>query len=254
MPLASVAALTATRPTVATFHADAPVWVGWLYATAGRLLDRALARSVMTAVSPVAAGSVQRRWGDVTVVPNAIDVDAYRRGVERSGRRVVFLGRDDPRKGLDVLLSAWPAIRGGVPDAELVVMGTARHERIEGVSFVGRVDEDAKRSTLAASEIMVAPNTGGESFGIVVAEAMAAGAVVVASDIPAFRHVLAGTGRLVPPGSPEALVDAVTGLLHDPDEAGRLRRAAAARVEAFDWDVVVEGYLAAYGRALDLGS
>src|SRR5690606_41779908 len=106
----------------------------------------------------------------------------------------------DPRKGLDVLLEAWPMIHAANPDAELMVMGADRGIDLPGVTFLGRVGDEEKRRVLATTTVFVAPNTRGESFGIVVAEAMAAGCAVVASDIPAFRDVAGDTARFVPPG------------------------------------------------------
>jgi phosphatidyl-myo-inositol alpha-mannosyltransferase len=239
---------------VVTFHAAVPRWVAVGYRAAGHALSRAMRSSVLTAVSTTAAAPIPKRWGPVTVIPNAIDVDSYSAAVERSPTRVTFLGRDDRRKGLDVLLASWPAVRAAVPDAELVVIGTNRNTVIPGVVFVGRVDEDEKRSTLASAAIHVAPNLGGESFGIVLAEAMASGATIVASDLAAFRDVVDDAGVLVPVGDHERLGEAIARLLNDPDECARLRAAARRRVEMFDWPQVVDSYLDAYRRALDQAS
>lgn len=248
VPLVGWAGLRSGRPTVATFHADPAGWTRALYRAAAPCGRRVLAGAVLTAVSPVAAGALP--WGGVTEIPNGLDTAAYRLPGRRDPGQVVFLGRDEPRKGLDDLVAAWPAVREGRPGARLVVLGAERTDGPPGVTFRGRVDEETKREVLAGSAVFVAPHRGGESFGIVLAEAMAAGCAVVASDLPAFRHVLAGAGRLVPPGDPAALASAVAGLLDDPAAGARLGDAGRRRAADFDWQVVVAGYRAAYRRAI----
>lgn len=248
MPRVSTAALRTGVPKVVTFHADAPAWVGTAYRLAPRRLRRAVADSVITAVSPVAARVLPAAFGAVEIVPNGVDVAGFPQTDKVAGR-VVFLGRDEPRKGLDVLLHAWPAVRAQVPDAELVVLGARRADTVEGVQYLGRVDEAVKREVLGSAAVYVAPNTGGESFGIVVAEAMAAGAAVVASDVPAFTAVLGGTGVTFPVGDSSRLADEVTRLLDDPAEAVRVGTACRERAAAFDWPTVVDRYLATYERA-----
>jgi phosphatidyl-myo-inositol alpha-mannosyltransferase len=248
IPRVSTSALGVPIPKVLTFHADAPRWVSALY----RILERPmrLGRNVVTAVSPVAEAALPAGWGPVEIIPNALDVAAYASDEPRTPGRVTFLGRDDPRKGLDFLLAAWPEIRATVAGAELVVMGATREASVEGVRFVGRVSEDEKRKLLASSTVHVAPNTGGESFGIVVAEAMAAGAAVVASDLSAFTAVMAGAGVHVPVGDAAAISRAVIGLLADPESARRHGVAGRARAAAFDWSVVTDRYVDAYHRAV----
>jgi phosphatidyl-myo-inositol alpha-mannosyltransferase len=250
IPLAGWTALRLHQPTVLTFHADPARWTRGLYRTAAGPLGRLIDGRPLTAVSPVAASALPDRWGEPELVPNGIDVAAYRIDVDRHPHRVAFLGRDDPRKGLDVVLDTWPAVRQRFRDAELLVIGASRPHPVSGVSFLGRVDDDGKRSLLAGSAVFVAPNLSGESFGIVVAEAMAAGCAVVASDLPAFRHVLDGSGTLVPPGDGPALAEAIMDRLADPSETekdGRLGRAAAGR---FDWSRVVASYRAVYESAV----
>jgi phosphatidylinositol alpha-mannosyltransferase len=189
----------------------------------------------------------------VRVIPNGLDTAAYRLGPERSTRRVVFLGRDDPRKGLDVLLQAWPVVAAAVPGAELRVLGAARERGPEKVAFLGTVGEAAKRAELAAAAVLCAPNLGGESFGLVVAEGLAAGCAVVASDLPAFRHVAGEAARLVPPGDAAALGRVLTEVLSDEGEAARLAGMARHRAGRFDRASVLEAYLAAYREALGRG-
>ena len=250
IPRVSTALLRTDFPRVVTFHADPPRWVRSAYGALGRALPRLLGEAVVSAVSPVAAAAVPEAWGPVEVVPNALDVAAYDVAVDRRDRQVAFLGRDDPRKGLDVLLQAWPAVRAAVPDAELVVMGAARPTGPDGVVFAGRVDEDEKRRVLASSLVYVAPNTGGESFGIVLAEAMAAGASVVASDLPAFRHVLGDAGVTVPVNDVAALATSLIAQLSDVAAARRQGERGRVRAGAFDWENVVGRYEELYRRAL----
>lgn len=252
IPVVGWAGLWNHKPVVATFHADPARWTRLLYRL-GTLPGRAwLGDAVVTAVSEVAASALPRRWGPVEIVPNAIDVPAYRLAIPRDPNRVIFLGRDDPRKGLDVLLAAWPEVRAAHPQAELVVLGVTRPgSPLPGVRFLGRVDEAEKRRSLASSTVHVAPNLGGESFGLVVAEGMAAGCAVVASDIPAFRAVLGASGRLVPPGDVTALAGAVATFLGNPATAIARGEAAADSVGRFDWPKVTESYRRAYESALE---
>lgn len=248
MPRVSTAALVAGLPKVVTFHADAPRWVSAAYRLTPRSWRKAMAGSVITAVSPVAARVIPPSFGGVEIIPNGVDVAGFDTG-EKVAHRVAFLGRDEPRKGLDILLRAWPAVRAQIPHAELVVMGAHRTDPSPGVEFLGRVEEAVKRDVLSSAAVYVAPNTGGESFGIVVAEAMAAGAAVVASDIPAFTAVLGGAGTTFPVGDSHRLAAAIVRLLNDPAEATQVGLACRARAAAFDWPTVVDRYLAAYTRA-----
>ncbi len=251
LPMASLTALRAdTAPKVGTFHAEAGrfvssvYWIGrpFLRLWAGRL-------AVATAVSPIAAAAVHDVVGDLRIVPNGIDVAGYRLPVTRSPRRAVFVGRDDERKGLNVLLEAWPSIRWHIPGAELVVVGSSRPP-VPGVRFLGTVSEEQKRRHLASAAVLVAPNLYGESFGIVLLEGMAAGCAVIASALPAFEHVLGGTGMLVPPGESATLAVAVTRLLLDDELRERMVAAQTERVRQFDRPVVLGQYLQAYEAAL----
>jgi len=251
VPLIGPAAVLARgAPRVGTFHADPGAVVSRLYREAAPLLRRMLGRlAVATAVSPVAAAAV-RPFLDARVVPNGLEVARYLPTVGKVRGRVVFLGRDDPRKGLDVLLGAWPLVRAAVPEAGLHVLGASRPSGPEGVSFLGRVSEDAKLRELGEAEVLCAPNLGGESFGLIVAEGMAAGCAVVASDLPAFRYVAGACARLTPVGEVAALAAALAGVLSDPAEAARLSREGLREVARFDRAAVLEGYLSAYRDAL----
>lgn len=252
VPVAGWAALRSTKPVVATFHAAAPNWVDMAYRFAPFVGTRMRA-AVLTAVSRTARRSVPSRWGDVRIIPNAIDVASFDLPVGRVDHRIAFLGRDDPRKGLDIALEAFASVRENHPESKLVVMGSDRALELPGVSFLGRVTEGEKRRTLASSAIYVAPNTGGESFGIVVAEAMAAGCAVVASDIDAFKDVVGEHGVLFPMGDSAALARSITDLLDDETGRRRLAEGGRAAVRSFDWTQILQLYRSAYAEAIASG-
>lgn len=129
-------------------------------------------------------------------------------------------------------------------------MGADRGSGPEGVSFLGRVGGDEKRRVLASSAVLVAPNTEGESFGLVVAEGMAAGCAVVASDLDAFSAVLGDTGILIPVGDAASLHSAICDLLAEPDRARTLGESARRRSRRYDWSEVADQYRDAYAAAL----
>lgn len=251
MPLVGPAALRVEGPAkVATFHADPSRLVRSGYRFGRPVLRRILrSASAVTAVSPVAASAIERVV-PCRLVPNGIDLHEYATGPKVHGH-VAFLGRDDPRKGLDVLLAAWPRIMSVVPEARLSVIGAARPDPPPGVEFLGAVDDEEKRSVLRSASVLAAPNLGGESFGIVVAEGMAAGCAVVASAIPAFVTVLGDSGVLVAPGDANGLGEAVAGLLFDPDRVAALGGAARRRATRFDGAEVAGAYLDVYAEALE---
>ncbi|MGQ0847759.1 MAG: glycosyltransferase family 4 protein [Actinomycetota bacterium] len=243
MPLVGLAALSAAPATVATFHAQPPRWVELFY----RTLPRRLMRGVgLTAVSPLAAGAASR-FGPITLIPNGIDTSFFRTGVQRHPGRVVFVGRDEPRKGRAILLAAWKLQRGRDPDAELVVIGP-EGPAARGVTYAGAVTDEEKSRLLQSASILVAPNLGGESFGLVVLEAMASGCAVIASDLAAFRWVTAGTALLCPPGRPDVLAALLADLLRNPAEIAQIGRRGRARAVTFDWAAVIPQYVAAYRR------
>jgi phosphatidylinositol alpha-mannosyltransferase len=252
MPFVSAAATTIdTHPTVGTFHADPPTWARFGYRVGSSVWRRVIARiDVVTTVSDV-SGSAIAPFADARVIPNGIDIASYGSG-EKSPNRIVFLGRDDERKGLQVLLEAWPSVLEIVPDAELVVIGTRRDDHIPGVTYLGRVDGPDKRAELAAAEIFCAPNLGGESFGIVVAEGMASGCAVVASAIPAFIDVLSDSGVLTPPGDVNGLAEALVSLLTDADFMEERQLSALAAVGRFEGMSVARRYVDAYEDAISL--
>lgn len=223
---------------------------------------------VLSAVSEHARRTLVDHLGRVPlVVPNAVDVASWPPPGPRSappvdGGTVVVLGRAEPRKGVDVLLRAWPRIRAARPAARLLVVGPAEGLRVvpgHGVHLLGAVDEGSKRALVSGADVLVAPHRGGESFGLVLVEALAAGTAVVASDLPAFRAVLDGHGRLVVPGDPTALATAVLSelsVLSGLSGPGTARSGAAlarrARAEQFDTPVVAARWRDLYDTALRL--
>lgn len=250
MPAVSPAALRVEGPAkVATFHADPPGWVRRLYRH-GRSGVRLAVRNaaVITAVSPIAGSSIDGVV-EYRIIPNGIDVSRYEKGPKAAGR-VAFLGRDDERKGLPVLLEAWPIVRDAIPEATLSILGASRDQPVAGVEFFGWVGDEVKEAELASASVFCAPNLGGESFGIIVAEAMASGCAIVASTIPAFEHVAGPTAVFVAPGDSAELAEQIIELLLDSAMAARLGSSAAERVQRFDGSSVAGDYIAAYEDAI----
>lgn len=238
MPLVSWAALSVPAPRkVVTFHADPSQMVRSIYRVVRPRW--ALGRTTgVVAVSATAASAL--KWAKpVYVIPNG--VRAIVGSDSRLGKQVAFLGRDEPRKGLSVLLAAWPEVLQRHPDARLVVMGTKRKPD-DGVVYLGRVDEAVKDARLSESAVFCAPNLGGESFGITVVEAMSAQCAVVASDLPAFRDVLGDTGIWFPPGDWQALARQLINRLDDPEDTRLAGERALARSQQYRWDRVTDAY------------
>jgi phosphatidyl-myo-inositol alpha-mannosyltransferase len=206
---------------------------------------------------------VQHLGGDPVLIPNGLYVERFAKAEARPewqgyGPTVSFLGRlDEPRKGLPVLLAAWVTIARARPGARLLVAGggdfgeaaqTLPPDVRDSVRFLGRVSDDEKAAMLASSDLYIAPHTGGESFGIVLAEAMSARAPVLASDLVAFRAVLDNgrLGTLFPVGDATALAKEALRLLDDPERRAEFRDAAFQAVQRYDWGVVVEEIIAVY--------
>jgi phosphatidylinositol alpha-mannosyltransferase len=199
------------------------------------------------------------------VIPNGVYVDRFAEVARRPKWQgtperptVAFVGRiDEPRKGLPVLAAAVPAVLAARPGTRFLVLGRGdgdealdglRPEDRAAVELLGPLGDEEKASLLRSVDVYVAPHTGGESFGIVLVEAMSAGAPVVASDLGAFRRVLddGALGVLFPPGEPQALAAALTGLLVDADRRARLSASAARAVRRYDWGRVAGEVLAVY--------
>ncbi|CAB4862551.1 MAG: glycosyltransferase [Actinobacteria bacterium] len=201
--------------------------------------------------------------GDAVLIPNGVRVSEFAsgdplEGFDPSRPSIMFLGRvDEPRKGFDVLMAAMPTILDAVPDIQVVVVGPGDIDDLRDsldpsvtshVTFLGRVSDEVKVSALRAVDVYVAPHRGGESFGIVLIEAMAAGTAVVASDLPAFRQVLEEglSGALFENGNAEALALQVIALLADDAIRASYEQEGWRRVQEFDWDVVVDDVIAVY--------
>jgi phosphatidylinositol alpha-mannosyltransferase len=265
-PSASLMALWAsTEPVVATFH-SAMLRSRALHA-AHPLLRPSLEKiRGRIAVSEDARATVQRHLGgEAFIIPNGVYVDDFREAALRpewvgtpQAPTLAFLGRvDEPRKGLEVALAALPAVLDAHPGIRLFVAGPgvasdllkdADPRAAAATHVLGTVSDVDKASLLRSVDAYVAPHLGGESFGIVLVEAMAAGAPVVASDLPAFAAVLdkGSTGILFETGSKEGLSQALLGLLADPGRREALRAAGLARAAVFDWSVVAGRIMAVY--------
>jgi len=260
-PSVSVLALWAAElPVVTTFHTATPR--SRTMQMAGELLRRSVDKiGAGIAVSDPARQVVRRYLDrDPLVIPNGFRFADFPLAAARQAPRsprLVFLGRvEEPRKGLDVLLAALPAIRAAVPGLEVVVAGHGHRELPPGVRREASLSEDAKAGLLAGADVFVAPHTARESFGIVLLEAMAAGAPVVASDLPAFAQLLRhdgrrpgqALGRVFPTGNAPALASTVIDALQHPDADQRARARAHAR--HFDWSVVGPQILQVYRELL----
>jgi phosphatidylinositol alpha-mannosyltransferase len=261
--LSMLALMVAEGPIVATFHTANPrsrmlaafqgILQPFLEKITGRIAVSELARRVQ----------VEHLDGDAVIIPNGVDVDFFASarplpGYPRSGGTVGFVGRyDEPRKGMDVLLAALRTLLPDRPRLELLVVGggdqdelrkeagprLARHLRL-----LGRVPDADKARMLRSVDLYCAPNLGGESFGIILTEAMSAGTPVVASDLDAFHRVLDGgsAGVLVPVGDPLALARGIATLLDAPARRAALAARARSVVADYDWPVVAATVVKVY--------
>ncbi|MGY1666555.1 glycosyltransferase family 4 protein [Geodermatophilus sp. SYSU D00696] len=257
--------MIAKGPIVATFHAATvrskwlvawgPVVRPWLERISGRIAVSDFARRVQ----------VEHLGGDAVIIPNGVHVPAFAdgptlpgaaRGVD--GPTIGFLGRyDEPRKGLPVLLEAMRTVVRDHPGARLLVAGRgdpdALYEAVgedlrPSVALLGELSEPDKGAFLRSVDVYCAPNLLGESFGVVLIEAMAAGAPIVASDLDAFARVLedGAAGVLVRRGDGAALARALSGLLDDPARRAALSAAGREAAAGYDWQVVARKVLAVY--------
>jgi phosphatidylinositol alpha-mannosyltransferase len=247
IPSLSLLALwEATCPTVGTFHAAMESSFGY-WASRPLLADAAERLTVRTAVSEAARRLVARYFpGDYAITPNGVDVARFNDAAPLSfgsGRKVLFLGRIEKRKGLDVLIEAISLM--SAPRPRLIVAGTGPEERwcrqlatrlSVDATFVGSLSDDELPGAYRSVDVYCAPGLGRESFGIVLLEAMAAQTPVVCSDIPAFRSVADDAASLVPPDDPNALAEALGRVLSDDDEAKRMSARGLEVAWLFDWD------------------
>jgi len=258
------AALSAPGPVVATFHAGSERKLAVRVASPFlRLVWSRL--DVMIGVSEAAAefgtGPFRRR---ARIVPNGVDVDMFHDPAPAElppGRRLLFVNRLDPRKGFSVAVEAFAELARELPDLWLVVAGDGPErgavarlspELRERALMLGAVPHDDLPPYHAAADLFLGPARGGESFGIVLVEAMAAGLPIVASDIEGWREVVTDgvDGILVPPSDPGALAAAVRRVLDDPALARRLGEAGRARSERYRWETVTGEIEAAYRDAI----
>lgn len=260
--LSMLACFAARGPLVATFHtATARSRALQVF---GSVLQPGLEKITgRIAVSPAARRVVvEHLGGDAVLIPNGVAVARFASAGplpdRPAGPTVAFLGRiDEPRKGLAVLLEALPALVELVPDVRLLVAGPGDVAAVRSaipaslrrhVDLLGLVSDADKPRVYASGDVYCAPNTYGESFGIVLVEAMATGTPVVASDLEAFRRVLEnGTaGVLVPRGDPASLAQALAGLLDDPGRRAELAAQGRRVVAQYDWSHVTRRIVDVY--------
>jgi phosphatidylinositol alpha-mannosyltransferase len=269
--LSLLACWVASGPIVATFHTAIP-------RSRVLLVTYPVVRTGMEkingriAVSEAARNTlVEHIGGDAVVIPNGVATSRFRKaeplpGWPGPGGAIGFLGRmDEPRKGLSVLLKAFETLGSERPGLRLLIAGRASDpdevlqrvpsELRERVVLLGQINDEEKVRALHSVDVFCSPNTGGESFGIVTAEAMAAGVPIVASDIEAFRQVLreGEAGELFSVGDAADLARAAGRLLDDPARRAAFSAAALAAVADYDWSVVARGVLSVYETVI-LGS
>jgi phosphatidyl-myo-inositol alpha-mannosyltransferase len=249
-------------PLVGTFHSFSEGRVPNGLANlmgARRVLNRL---HVRIAVSEAAAWTGRRFFGGhYQVIPNGVHVDPE--VLARAGRkapserlRIVFVGQAVERKGLPLLLRSFEALRDHIP-TELTVIGPTAEELSplmlddRDVRVLGKVNDARKREELERADVLCAPSVRGESFGMVLTEAFAAGTPVVASDIAGYRDVVRDgvDGVLVPPGDPQALAEALRDFYDEPARRRDMSRAAAADVQRFAWPCVADQVMGAYEEA-----
>jgi phosphatidylinositol alpha-mannosyltransferase len=244
-----------TSVNVATFHAYGGFSPSYEFGS--RVMGGYAARlHGRIAVSGAAKHFIDRYFpGDYKVIPNGVDVDRFRRAVplarwQDGTRNLLFVGRFEPRKGLLELLKAYRILRKTGCECRLLVVGTgplAREaqryvatRRLRGVEFLGRVSDEEKAQLVRTADVYISPATGGESFGIVLLEAMAAGTAIVASDIHGYKGVVrrGREGLLVPPREPKRIAGAIARLLRDDELRTTMGEAGRVRAQEFSWERV----------------
>ena len=263
--LSLLACWSAEGPLVGTFHAGASRQrVAFAIAP---LLEPVIEKlSARIAVSEVARETLTLNLEtDAVVIPNGINVATFAESSYNDDWRrpntIGFIGRfDEPRKGLKVLLDALPTIAKTIPDVRIMIAGPGEGLEIvkevppnlrNKLTFLGRISEEDKAKLLRSVALYVAPNTGGESFGIILTEAMAAGTTVVASDIPAFSNVLSGGqyGALFTNENSLHLAGVITDLLSNPQRRTALGEMGSAAAHRYDWSEVAEQIMDVYTMA-----
>jgi len=261
--LSLLACWAADGPIVGTFHTATTR--SRAMSAAYSMLQPAMEKiSARIAVSEAARRTlVEHLGGDAVLIPNGVSIAAFAGaeplpGWPGEGGVLGFLGRfTEPRKGFAVLRDAFARLAEQRPGLRLLVAGPGDQEEVlralpghlrERVTMLGLVSDADKARMLRSVDVYVAPNTGGESFGIILTEAMAAGTPVLASDIEAFRRVLGdgAAGVLVPVGDAAALAQAAAGLVDDPARQAAVAAAGTAAVQRYDWTHVAADVLAVY--------
>ncbi|MEV1328813.1 glycosyltransferase family 4 protein [Micromonospora costi] len=273
LSLSLLAVLSARGPVVATFH-TAITRSRALAAAQGMLqivLERITARIAVSALARKV--QVEHLDGGAVEIPNGVAVAKFADAEPLpgwpgecgpgTGGTLGFLGRfTEPRKGFPVLRDAFVTLAPRRPGLRLLVAGPGEPDELfdqfpaalrDRVTFLGLVSEPDKARMLRSVHLYVAPNTGGESFGMILTEALAAGTTVVASDLDAFRRVLDGgrAGRLFPTGNAAALGDALVELLDDAPARAALTAYGDQVVASFDWPVVARRVLEVYAAAIE---
>ena len=260
-----LACWAAEGPMVGTFHAAAK-HQKVIYAI-GPILEPAIEKlSARIAVSEAARLTLTNHLEtDAVVIPNGIYAKRYANGVRQekwAGNTIGFIGRfEEPRKGLQVLLDALPIIARFAPDVRVLVAGPGDSEEVlksidaqlrHRFEFLGRISETGKADFMSSVAIYVAPNTGGESFGIILAEALAGGACVVASDIAAFDSLLGGGeyGALFTSEDSTDLAKTIIDLLRDENKRHEVSVKGKEHAQIFDWEVVAEQIFSIYEMAM----
>jgi phosphatidyl-myo-inositol alpha-mannosyltransferase len=248
-----VATMHAAIPRSRALHAAQPILASALEKISGRIAVAEAARNTL----------VEHLGGDAVLIPNGLHVSRYEKaeplpGFPGTGGTLGFLGRlDEPRKGLDILLAAFNQMAPERPGLRLLIAGRGDPDEVmaqvhgplkERVVLLGQVSDADRLRMLHSVDVFCAPNTGGESFGYVLVEAMASGAAIAASDLEAFRQVLHGgeAGELFGMGDPAGLAAAAGRLLDDPARRASLAAAASAAVKEFDWSVVARDVVRVY--------
>ena len=269
-PSLSLLAVLSTRdePVVATFH-TAMTRSRAMHAVSGVLqlvLERITARIAVSALARKV--QVEHLGGDAWVIPNGVAVQRFAKasplpGWPGQGGAIGFIGRfTEPRKGFGLLLEAFVSLVQRRPGLRLLVAGPGDPDEVlehvpadvaRQITFLGLVSEEDKARMLRSVDVYVAPNTGGESFGMILTEAMAAGTPVVASDLDAFRRVLDGghAGRLFPVEDVPALAAAIGSLLDSPADRAAVAGRAGEVVAGYDWPVVAARVLEVYRLAIE---
>lgn len=261
--LSVLACWAAKGPIVATWHSSMDK--SRMMLTLSKLAQTAMEKvSARIAVSEAARTTlIKHVGGDAVVIPNGVDISTFNNAKPMFGwpginQSIVFLGRgDEPRKGLSVLVEAYSEIRRQHPNVRLLIAGPGEpadtlknlsQEDRASVTVLGMVAPQDKASVLASGTIYVAPNTGGESFGIVLLEAMASGTPVVASDLEAFKRVLdnGNAGVTFKNENSADLARVVSDLLSDPARCAELSAQGKLRAAEFDWSVVAEKIVDVY--------